>query len=106
MIRRFLPALALLAPLSTACSKAPPEQTVSVTTIPGHGSLAEDNTTKEGPRLMLAEAYMRPTMAWVLRVAAIVAAIEFVSAVLFVRVQARAARAAGEARPPAARTEA
>ena len=55
---------------------------------------------------MLSEAYMRPTMAWTLRIAAFLAAIEFVSAVLFVRVQAMAARAAAEARPPAARTEA
>jgi hypothetical protein len=56
MIRRFLP-LALL--LAAACSKAPSEPPVSVKTIPGHDSLAEDTTTKEAPRLMLAEAYMR-----------------------------------------------
>ncbi len=59
MIRRFLPLAALLLPLATGCSKAPPEQTVSVNTIPGHGALPQDNTTKEAPRLMLAEAYMR-----------------------------------------------
>lgn len=46
---------------------------------------------------LLAEAYMRPTMAWPLRAASIVAAIEFVSVVLFVRLRAReaAARTAG-----------
>jgi hypothetical protein len=59
MIRRAL-SLALIAlPLLAGCSKAPPEVTVSVNTIPGHGSLPQDNTTKEAPRLMLAEAYMR-----------------------------------------------
>jgi len=59
MIRRFLSLALLCAPALTACSKAPAEVTVSVNTIPGHGSLPEDNTTKEAPRLMLAEAYMR-----------------------------------------------
>jgi hypothetical protein len=44
---------------AAACSKAPPEQTVSVTTIPGHGTLPEDTSAKEAPRLMLAEAYVR-----------------------------------------------
>jgi hypothetical protein len=60
MIRRAL-SLALAGALAcAACSKAPPEtQTVSVTTIPGHGQLAEDTSVKEAPRLMLAEAYMR-----------------------------------------------
>jgi hypothetical protein len=62
MITRALPLALCLAPLLAACSKAPPEQqatTVSVTMIPGHGGLPEDTTTKEAPRLMLAEAYMR-----------------------------------------------
>lgn len=54
----------------------------------------------------LAEAYMRPTLAWAMRVAAIVAALEFVSVVLFVRLAAREARAEAADRPPAARTEA
>ncbi len=60
MIRRLLPLALVAAPLLAACSKAPPEQTtVQVTTIPGHGGLPEDTSTKEAPRLMLAEAYMR-----------------------------------------------
>jgi hypothetical protein len=60
MIRRFLP-LALLGALlgAPACTKTPEPPTVSVTTLPGHGSLPEDTTAKEAPRLMLAEAYMR-----------------------------------------------
>jgi uncharacterized membrane protein len=52
----------------------------------------------------LAEAYMRPTIARPFPAAAIVAAIEFVSAVLFVRLRAREARAAAADPPPAART--
>jgi hypothetical protein len=59
MIRRALASVLVLLPLAAGCSKAPPEQTVSVTTIPGHGGLPQDTTTKESPRLMLAEAYMR-----------------------------------------------
>ncbi|HZP13302.1 MAG TPA: DUF2069 domain-containing protein [Nevskiaceae bacterium] len=42
---------------------------------------------------LLAETYMRPTMVWLLRAAAVVAAIEFVSAVLFVRLRSREAAA-------------
>lgn len=59
MIRRALPlALALLA--GAGCSNsAPPEPTVSVKTIPGHDTLPEDTSTKEAPRLVGAEAYMR-----------------------------------------------
>jgi hypothetical protein len=64
MIRRFLPLALLALPALGACSnKAPPEQTVSVSTLPGHGALPEDTTTKEAPRLMLAEAYMRSYLA-------------------------------------------
>ena len=50
-------ALALL--FGAGCNAAPPEPTVSVKTIPGHDSLPEDTTTKEAPRLVHAEAYMR-----------------------------------------------
>jgi hypothetical protein len=58
MIRRLvLPAL--LALTAGACSKAPAEPAVSVTTIPGHGTLPEDTSVKQAPRMMLAEAYMR-----------------------------------------------
>jgi hypothetical protein len=59
MIRRFLPLALAALPALTGCSKAPPEVTVNVSNIPGHGALPQDNTTKEAPRLMLAEAYMR-----------------------------------------------
>jgi uncharacterized membrane protein len=54
----------------------------------------------------LAEAYMRPTLAWPLRTVATIAAFEFVSAVLFVRLRAKEARAGASGPPPAARTEA
>ena len=56
-----VPAGAMLAAVlsGASCSRAPAEPTVSVTTIPGHGTLSEDTTTKEAPRLMLAEAYVR-----------------------------------------------
>jgi uncharacterized membrane protein len=53
---------------------------------------------------LLAEAYMRPHQGIVLRLLASVAAIEFVSLVLFVRAQSAAARAAAAAAPPAERT--
>ena len=52
----------------------------------------------------LAEAYMRRSMMWPLRAAAIVAALEFVSLILFVRLQAREARAEAAGRQPAERT--
>jgi hypothetical protein len=63
MIRRLLSLALCAAPLLSlaGCSKAAPEptQTVPVTSIPGHGQLPEDTSVKQGPRLMLAEAYMR-----------------------------------------------
>jgi hypothetical protein len=54
-------ALASLASLAslTACNSAPVEPTVSVKTIPGHDALPEDTSTKEAPRMMVAEAYVR-----------------------------------------------
>jgi hypothetical protein len=59
VIRR-LAALALASSsLLTACNSAPSEPTVSVKTIPGHDALPEDTSTKEAPRLMLAETYVR-----------------------------------------------
>jgi len=54
---------------------------------------------------LLAEAYMRPYSANLLRLLAGVAALEFVSLVLFVRRSSAEARAAAAAPPPAARTE-
>src|SRR5690349_13678916 len=50
-------ALALL--FGAGCNAAPAEPTVSVKTIPGHDSLPEDTSTKEAPRLVNSEAYMR-----------------------------------------------
>jgi len=58
MIRRSI-VLALALLFGAGCNGAPPEPTVSVKTIPGHDSLPEDTTTKEAPRLVHAEAYMR-----------------------------------------------
>ncbi len=55
--------------LMLACSKTPePTPVVRATStpvnaIPGHESLREDTTHKEGPRLMVAETYMRSYLA-------------------------------------------
>lgn len=57
MARTASLALALVA--LPACNRAPAEPTVSVKTIPGHDALPEDNSTKEAPRMMLAETYVR-----------------------------------------------
>ena len=53
---------------------------------------------------LMAEAYMRPHQGLVFRLLASIAAVEFVSLVLFVRMRSMEARAAAAAPPPAGRT--
>ncbi len=57
----------LLAVMAVACAKDPEKSSggtgdvpaVPATAIPGHESLAQDTTVKEGPRVLAAEVYMR-----------------------------------------------
>lgn len=59
LIARILPVALLALATLAACNSAPAEPTVSVKTIPGHDGLPEDTSTKEAPRMMLAETYVR-----------------------------------------------
>ncbi|MGZ3421292.1 MAG: hypothetical protein ACXVEE_25675 [Polyangiales bacterium] len=65
-MKRFFALCAVLTGFMGGCAHEAPQGTnpeaipeVPVTAIPGHDGLAQDNSIKEGPRLMPAETYIR-----------------------------------------------
>lgn len=50
---------AVTAAASSACSSVDELESVPVSSIPGHGDLPQDNTPKDGPRMVPPEAYIR-----------------------------------------------
>lgn len=65
-MKKLVLALALLAgcardpsPSEAPASTDPTIPSTNASDLPGHGSLAQDNTPKEGPRLLPAEVYIR-----------------------------------------------